>query len=543
MDEVAPPSPIYADPAPLRPLLLAALATALASGLIVLITLVAPDARWPWLTFVAFAAAAEGIYTTQWLHHPDRRYLSRGTYRAAETLVIAIFLRLLTWFLSGGLPGPAVLRSYLLSPLSIFDGIYAGYLFVAVIAWERGITWTGLFLKLRLSDAEIDYYSLPVRQQTERHADRPIDRSRPEVFAGFLRSWLNGGTWLALAAALTSIDAAQVARGGLTNVARLGLHPHILIALLVYFLLGLWLVSQARLLMMRSRWTADGVAMTPDMPRTWNRSALALLAIVAVVAAFLPIGRTFGLAALIQLLFSAGLWVMQAVFLLLSALMVFLLTLFGAQGGELPEPELSPGPEPTPPAAPPAPLSETPALIMGGIFWLLVVAIGLVALFFFLRDRGVQLESATLLRWWGRLRRWLRSFWHQGTARAAALRAAVTGRRQQDEKAGPESGRRWRFLRVNALPPREQVRYFYLSTVRRAGEQGVARAQSETPSEYATDLKSTWPDADEEIDTLTGAFLEARYSRQPIEPRDVHPIREVWKRVRQALRRPKPDEN
>jgi hypothetical protein len=61
---------------------------------------------------------AEGIYTTQWLHHPDRRYLSRGTYRAAELLVIAIFLRLLTWFLSGGLPGPAVLRSYLLSPLS-----------------------------------------------------------------------------------------------------------------------------------------------------------------------------------------------------------------------------------------------------------------------------------------------------------------------------------------------------------------------------------------------------------------------------------------
>jgi hypothetical protein len=81
-----------------------------------------------------------------------------------------------------------------------------------VIAWERGITWTGLFLKLRLSDAEIDYYSLPARQQTERHADRPIDRSRPEVFAGFLRSWLNGGTWLALAAALTSIDMPRKSR-------------------------------------------------------------------------------------------------------------------------------------------------------------------------------------------------------------------------------------------------------------------------------------------------------------------------------------------
>jgi hypothetical protein len=537
MDGVPPPSRIYDDRAPLRPLLLAALATALVSGLIVFIILLSPHPAWRWLTPVAFVAALEGIVTTHWLNHPDRRYLGRGRYRAAELLVIAVFLRLFTWLLSGGLPGPAAWRGYLLSPLSVLDGLFVGYLLVAVLAWERGITWSGLFDKLRLSEAEVAYYSLPARQQTERHADRPIDRSRPEVFASFVGSWLGGGTLLAFATALTSVDVVGLARDGLTAVTRLGLHPQMLVALLVYFLLGLWLVSQARLLMMRTRWTADGVAMTGDMPRTWNRSTLVLVAVVALVAAFLPIGRTFALAALVQLVFDVGLLVMQTVFLLLAGLMIFLLGLFGAAAEELPEPELTMVPGPTPAPVPTPPPSETPALIIGGLFWLLVSFVALVALLFFLRDRGVRLDSVLLRRWWAQLRAWLRAFWRRGAAGAAALVTALGARREAEKATGLEPRRGWRFLRVNALPPREQVRYFYLSTVRRAGEQGVARAPGETPSEYQADLQSTWPEAGVEIEQLTGAFLEARYSRQPIEPRQVNPIREVWKRVRQALRR------
>lgn len=536
-----PPSRIYADRAPLRPLLLAALATALASGLIVFISLLAPDPHWRWLTPVAVAAALEGIYTTQWLDHPDRRYLGRGSYRAAELLVIAIFLRLLTWLLSGGLPGAATWRSYLLSPLSILDGFFIGYLLVAVLAWERAITWSSLFHKLRLNEAEVAYYSLPTRQQIERHADRPIDHSRPMIFAGFVKSWLSGGAWLALATALTSVDVVGVARDGLTDLTRLGLHPHMFIALLVYFLLGLWLVSQARLLMMRTRWTADGVAMTDDMGHTWSRSTLVLIALVALAAAFLPIGRTFALAAFLQLLVDAGLLIMQLVFLLLAALTILLLGLIGAGAAELVEPELTVTPGPTPLATPTAPLGETPALILGGLFWLLVAAVTVLALAFFLRDRGVRIDWPLLRGWVGRLAGWLRAFWRRGAARAAALGSALGARRQDESEAGAAPRRGWRFLRVNALPPREQVRYFYLSTVRRAGEQGVARAPGETPSEYEADLKSGWPEAGVEIEKLTEAFLEARYSHQTIEAGAVSPLREVWRRVRRALRRRGPE--
>ena len=58
------PSRIFSDPAPLRPFLLAALATALLTGLNVFVGLVWPDPAWRWLPAVAFVAAAEGIYTT-----------------------------------------------------------------------------------------------------------------------------------------------------------------------------------------------------------------------------------------------------------------------------------------------------------------------------------------------------------------------------------------------------------------------------------------------------------------------------------------------
>jgi hypothetical protein len=53
------------------------------------------------------------------------------------------------------------------------------------------------------------------------------------------------------------------------------------------------------------------------------------------------------------------------------------------------------------------------------------------------------------------------------------------------------------------------------------------------------ELKAGWPEAGHDIDQLTGAFLEARYSARPIESERVRPIKRVWQRVSLLLRRPK----
>lgn len=168
---------------------------------------------------------------------------------------------------------------------------------------------------------------------------------------------------------------------------------------------------------------------------------------------------------------------------------------------------------------------------------MLVAAAAVIALVFFLRDRNITLRYRPLILILQRLRHWLAALRLGATRRTTSVRHILSrGLRRllpvPDRRQVP-----WRFLRINALPPREQIRYFYLSTVRRAADEGVPRDKSETPSEYARDLQAQWPDAGEEIEALTESFLEARYSAHPFQREDIDPVKKIWKRVRRAIRR------
>lgn len=523
----------------LRALLIALLVSALLTGFIAVVRAVAPRPSWLFLFPVVFLVALESVYTTHWLRHPDRRQLNRSSYRLAEFLVVALSLRLLTWMLSGGLPGPETWRSYLLSPLSFIDGTFFIFLLAALFAWERGIIFSTLFDRLALSHAEVAYYSLSQTEQREHFDDRPISLGRPTVFARLIQQWVGGGFFLALAAAITTVDVAGLAGNrSLQSIGRLGLPNEMLVALLVYFLLGLWLISQARLTMMRARWIAEGVETPPAITRTWNRSALLLLLLVGVGAAFLPIGSTIGIAPLFKVLAGIAVGLVQLLFLIFSLLVYYLLSFLGVGQEVQGEPTFVPRGTPVPEAVPqPTPLSESAALVLGGLFWVVVAIVAVLALIFFLQDRGYRLEASALRRWWYRFRAWLRSFWRGASRQATTLTRAVRVRLRRGAAEEDEARRPWRFIRVNALPPREQVRFFYLSTVRRAGDKGVERAPGETPSEYVHDLQENWPEAEGEIEMLTGAFLKARYSRQPFSATEVNPVKRVWKQVRAALRR------
>ncbi|MFW6098291.1 MAG: DUF4129 domain-containing protein [Chloroflexota bacterium] len=526
------------DPGSLQPLLVAVLVTALVTGLIVVIRLASPSPAWRLLTVAVFLVALEAVYTSRWLAHPDRRQLNRSTYRLAELVVIALALRLLTWALTGGIPEWQVWRSYLLSPLSFFDGLYVGYLLCAVFAWERAASFSATLRALAISPAEERFYTLSRDEQGHRSWDRPVDRQRPTIFRSLVGSWLGGGLLLGLCAALSTVDLATVeVTGGVRNIVRLGLDNTMLLALLVYFILGLWMISQSRLDMMRARWLADGVDADEDIVDNWRRGSIVILLLFALIAAFLPIGSTFAAAVVLNAIFGAVLFVAQIAFLVLSTLLVALLSLLGIGAPPEETEELLPAPAPTPPPeAAPAPMSETAALVAGGLFWGLVAAVALVALVFFLRDRGITIHSETLERVWIRLKQWFARLWSGASRGASTVQRSLRRSLSALRPGGDRSRAPWRFLRVNALPPREQIRYFYLSTVRRAADEGVPREKSETPSEYARDLQTQWPDAEEEIEALTGAFLEARYSRRDYEPEDVNPIKEVWKRVRRTIR-------
>ena len=90
-------------------------------------------------------------------------------------------------------------------------------------------------------------------------------------------------------------------------------------------------------------------------------------------------------------------------------------------------------------------------------------------------------------------------------------------------------------IRLRSLDSRRQIYFYYLALIRRGGEQGVPRKPSQTPDEYAVALEKALPAAAEDIDSITQAFVEARYSRGEVHPGDVDLVRATWGRIRRAL--------
>jgi len=91
------------------------------------------------------------------------------------------------------------------------------------------------------------------------------------------------------------------------------------------------------------------------------------------------------------------------------------------------------------------------------------------------------------------------------------------------------------WMSLRSLDPRRKIYFFYLAMVRRGAEQGVTRNPSQTPSEYAVTLENALPSAAEDIDSITEAFVEARYSRQEVDSSKAESVKAIWGRIRNAL--------
>ncbi len=526
-----------------QPLLIATLVTAMFLGIWAVLRQFVPDLPWTATTLFLFFVSLEGVYTTLWLYHPNRRTVTRLDYRAAEVVFLILCTRLYTWVISpAGLPAPADLLIYLRYPLLVFDDLlFIFLLLAALLAWVITLTYANLMNELAVSQGEVTFYSLPVGEQKVRLDQRPLHTNRIELSAHLATHWVWGGTFLIVCAAFSTFDLPQSTLQTLFSH-RTGLSNQMLWLLLLYFLTGFVLLSQARLAVLNARWLADGVQKLPALEKNWHRYNIWLVVAVAVGAAFLPIGTTWGIGRLLELLILLLLSIAGFFVTFFMGLLALLLSILSPTipNDTQPQPTpfdlgqlLPPEPTPTPPVT-----SDLGGIVFSSLFWAVAIVMSITAVLFFLRDRGVTLNRSLLLAIWHTFRQWWHGWWQGVSAQAHQLRQNVQKRWKRPFSptlpAPP-----WRFIRLNALSPREQIRYFYLAAVRRANEQGVSRQPAETPLEFTQTLKDTWPEAETDVDTLTDAFLRARYTPQPIEKQEVSPVKEGWQRVKSTLRRKK----
>jgi hypothetical protein len=530
----------------LQPLLIAAMLAAFMLAPIHLLKAWAPDEHWRHLPLVLFLVALEACLTTLWLERAPR-WIGRASYRLAELVTILVLLRLVLWLWNGTYPTLANFQIYMLRPFLILDPNYVVYIILTVFTWQRATLITGYFTALRPDAAETGFLLMSDQERQEAGLLPVLLKDRVAIFRSFIRSWIFGGALLALIASLTTVNIVVMppidGSIPLRSIARSQLHPEVLLALLGYFLIGLWLASQGHLSVLRVRWMAENMDVDPVTGRRWNRLSVVLLAAAATVAAFLPIGSTLGLSRLFQAL-AAVLVPLSWLLTVLISLAVYVIALIASRlfptgSGYAEEPwTLPPAAEVRDPGSfallggP----GESLALLLGALFWVVVLVGAGVAIFHYLRQRSFRFRADWFVSLWAALAGWMASVRNRLSAGMRELSLARLLGERRAETGSAEKRPARRFVRINALSARDQVRYFYLSIVRRAGDRGLRRGISETPLEYSDQLASSWPEARADVAELTEAFLQARYSRQVVAPEVLNPARAAWRRLRGALK-------
>lgn len=485
---------------------------------------------------LAFLAALEGVISTRRLGRPAWRNRRGMAYRLGEMVLFVLAARLAVWAFALGWPGMSALGTLLRHPGAFFDGQTVATTGMLLVAWLLATDITADFLDLAIQPDEVAARESRTlgASRSDFLASRPVGRG--EIVARFAARWAWGGVPLVVFAGLSRLDFKQDASSLVrVSLSGMGLPRDVMIGLLCYFLVGLLLLSDARLAMLRGRWYNEQVTIAPPLLRRWHWLGLSVVVALGALGLLLPLGPVGPLGDAIAWLLMQAMRI--AVFLILLFMYVLTRLLAPLQrlfrNGE--EPPTAVEPPALPSQAELAPLLQAPDWLRGAFVWTVVGLVAGYLLLNYLRSYGwldgPWLEKLTALRFWWRSRR------SRLGAGVQAQIAALRARLQRPRPARPERLQRASF-RPGSLPPRAKVRYYYLRATQRAAEQGRARPPHATPLEYVQELETTWPEAETDVQDLTEAFLAARYAAREIAADEARGVQLVWRRVMRVLRQP-----
>jgi len=519
-----------------RPTVTAAMLTCLVVAFVGLVSRIMPS--WHGAHYVAFAFLVSwaGIQAERLLRRRGPDYLDRFRYRAVEVVVILVLLKLMGYVTLGWDTLWADIRRWGTDATIFLDeGFVMGGVSILCL-WAAAIAITKNLYLLEVHPSEIP--SGPGSPNYSRLTFAPGQRiDRQAVLHDIARLYFWGGAALLVFTGLARFDIPILYR--YTPPPLSGLVFNVMI----YFALGLALISQAHFSILQVSWRIRHIDVSPRLGTRWAWLALSFVALIMALALILPTGYSVGLPqaiafmtmAMMRVISFVGTWLFYLIALLLGALVNALGSREGPMASRRPPPaqlpSLLPGNQG---GASTLPLLE---LFKSVLFWGIFLAIVGYSVYHFLRERrGLLpgLESGLL----GRLIAWLHTLWQGTQSWSTRARKAISSRLSRRSDPGKPVDR-WRLIRLSQLSPRQQVRYFYLSLLRRAARIGHIREPQQTPYEYGQALAECLPELASEMTTLTQAFVEARYSQRIQDEQEADAVKKVWRRVRATLTRKK----
>lgn len=505
----------------LRPVLVAAMLTCLATPVAIAVERIVPG--WQGGVFLAFAFLAnlEGILSERLL---SRQHVTGWAYlasRLAETLTLLLLLKLLNYVFLGWDRLVADAQLWVETPIEFVSvpDFYSGVPFLAM--WLLSIHFSRLLSQLDV-----------VEEQP------PPDRTSPAYYMWLTQPSMAADRQEALDRVSELFIGSGIGLLILSTALRLMFPeaPVPVLAILGYFALGIVLLSQAQFSGLHLMWQAQGIPVQSHIGQRWLVWVTVFLVGLTLVALVLPttysVGPLRAALAVLTLVF----YVVTFMLGLVMLLMAWLVSLI------LPNVEMPATPQLALPAAVPAAAAGGAGepwleMLLSGLFWLLVIGIAAYAVLRFVRERiGVAGGAGS---WWARFVAWLRDLWSGWLGWGHGLQARL-GRRSAGRQAGRPAAAgpgRLAWLALRRLAPRELVRYFYLSTLQRAAGAGQPRRTHQTPYEYQATLEREFPELEPDLAGLTEAFVQARYNTRPVAAEEAQAVKPLWQRVRDALRR------
>jgi hypothetical protein len=453
----------------------------------------------------------------------------------AQWIVMVLFIRLLLSYANGFGAFVADLSRFVRGSLrDFFSAEFVIAVLLALLIWVVSARFLELLDEIGL-DQEIASREETVPIQTELV---PAHQRLMSLVFGL-------GIGLVILTALTRMDVHLDQAGGLPNVSVSGFSGAEAGALW-YFMFGLGLLSLSRLMSLHTHWNRMRIPVSSrNLVRQWGVYSLAFLVLLVVIVSLLPAGDSLGFFPVLGTLFEY----LVRIFAFLSALIVLLiLLLFSLPFLLLGKPPsflsgAAPPPFPVFPTQvqPPMTSSALLELIRSILLWGALVVLIVYAVVRFVS--GHETILTTLRR--SRVVNWLILAWQwlysnvqkSGTSLSNVVSAGWQTLVKRFE------GRRillpMDFLNPRSLDPRRRIYFFYLAMIRRSAEQGVPRIPSQTPAEYAATLEKALPEANEEVGSITEAFIRARYSREDIDARQADAVKATWNRICAALKKSK----
>jgi hypothetical protein len=312
------------------------------------------------------------------------------------------------------------------------------------------------------------------------------------------------------------------------------------VVLLVYFGLAFTFMALNQYAIMKARWFFNDIEVHTDLSKRWLLFTLVFIAVVILAIAFLPTDFTIGFYPILKTISEILIYIfgiLQFIILFpIATLLTLLSSLLGTEGAQEQVqpvmPEFAPSTTETAVALP------WWEVVKSVLFWLVFVGVIVLAVRYYIRNRQGLKDFFKF----SRLRAWLRDFW-------AWIKRGVQQLGQFTSETVREGFQQVRRLLtdrriklpaladlVKGISPRQAVILTYLDWIKWNKEHGLSRRESQTPGEYAAAIRARWPGIDAPLGAFTLRFIQARYTRQPVEKSQVEEAQTLLAELKSFIR-------